>query len=394
MSKYQKETIIAHYGEDRTKYQGAVVPPIYQNTLFTFESWDKIDEAFDDPVNNCIYSRGKNPSVALLEEKLAKLTGGEKAKLFSSGMGAISSTIMHCIKQGSHIIAVRNVYGPANNFINSYLKEKCGIEVTFVLGNTVQEFEDAIKENTALIYLESPSTAIFSMQNLEEIAKIAKKRNIYTAIDNTWATPIFQSPLDFGIDFEIHSCSKYIGGHSDVIAGVVIGKEKDIDEIFLKEHAFYGSKLSPFESWLLTRSLRTLPMRMHYHQLNALEVAKYLESHPKVSKVMYPGLESFEQYELGKKQMSGYSGLMGFELASENLENIKSFVNKLELFQIGVSWGGHESLVYAPAISYLKELPEDQFKGMGITLGSMRISVGLENYNDLILDLENALKEL
>lgn len=388
------ETMLLHYGEDKKDYKGAVVPPIYQNSLFTFEDWDSIDKAFDDPVNNCIYTRGKNPTVSIVEEKLSKLAGGEKAKLFTSGMAAISSAIMHFVKPNGHIITLKNIYGPANNFMGSYLKEKMNIEVTYISGKDINEFRENIRENTCLIYLESPSSVVFSLQDINEISKLAKEHNIKTIIDNTWATPIYQKPLKMGIDLEVHSCSKYIGGHSDIVAGVIIGSEKDIKDIFEKEHALYGGKIAPFEAWLIMRSLRTLPIRLDKHQENALQVAKFLESHPKVKKVYYPGIKSFEQYELGKKQMSGYTGLMAVDLDCKDIDKIKAFVNRLEYFYIGVSWGGFESLVYAPAISYLKEMTPDKFDAMGISLGSIRLSIGLENYNDLIRDLEKSLSIL
>ena len=385
------QTKLIHYKEGGN---GSVVPPIYQSSLFTFENWDSIDKAFDDPFNNSIYTRGNNPSVSLVEEKIAILCGGERAKLFSSGMGAISSAILHFVKHGEHIISIKNVYGPANNFINIYLKEKCNIETTFIDGKDIKDFENSIKDNTKLIYLESPSSAVFSLQDIKKVVALAKKNNIKTIIDNTWATPIFQRPLEMGIDLEIHSCSKYIGGHSDVVAGVVVGKEIDIRSIFDREHAFLGAKLSPFEAWLILRSLRTLKIRMLQHQENAIAVANFLNKHPKIKKVLYPGIESFEQYQLAKEQMSGFSGLMGFIIDSNNIDEIKNFFNSLKYFRIGVSWGGHESLIYAPAISYLKEMPKEQFDNMGISLGVMRISVGLEEVNDLIDDLKQALKHI
>ena len=385
------QTKLIHYKEGGN---GSVVPPIYQSSLFTFENWDSIDKAFDDPFNNSIYTRGNNPSVSLVEEKIAILCGGERAKLFSSGMGAISSAILHFVKHGEHIISIKNVYGPANNFMNVYLKEKCNIETTFIDGKDIKDFENSIKDNTKLIYLESPSSAVFSLQDIKKVVALAKKNNIKTIIDNTWATPIFQRPLEMGIDLEIHSCSKYIGGHSDVVAGVVVGKEIDIRSIFNREHAFLGAKLSPFEAWLILRSLRTLKIRMLQHQENAIAVANFLDEHPKIKKVLYPGIESFEQYQLAKEQMSGFSGLMGFIIDSNNIDEIKNFFNSLKYFRIGVSWGGHESLIYAPAISYLKEMPKEQFDNMGISLGVMRISVGLEEVNDLIDDLKQALKHI
>lgn len=392
--KNNLETILAHYGEEREKHNGAIVPPIYQNTLFAFESWDHIDEAFSDPINNNIYTRGNNPSVSIVEKKLAKIAGGEKARLFSSGMAAISSAIMSCVKANCHVITLKNIYGPAMNFLDNYLREKFNIDVTFVSGESIQEIENAIKENTTLIYLESPSSAIFSMQNLKTIAELAKKHNIKTIVDNTWATPMFQKPLELGIDLEVHSCSKYLGGHSDIIAGVIIGSAKDIDHIYQNEFLLFGAKMAPFEAWLLMRSLRTLPMRMEKHQNNALKVANFLENHPKIKSVNYPGLKSHPQFELGKEQMKGYSGLMSFVIDSEELKDIKNFVNALEHFSIGVSWGGHESLIHAPAISYLKEMTPEQFKSTGLSLGVMRVSIGLEYVDDLIEDLNQALTNI
>lgn len=393
MKKENIETILAHDGK-KAHSKGAVVPPIYQNSLFTMESWEDVDKTFDDRVNSYIYTRGNNPSVRIVEEKLAAICEGEKAKLFASGMGAITAAIMSCIQKGSHVIAIKNIYGPANNLLQSYIKPKFDIDITYISGVDTQEFEDAIQDNTSLIYLESPSSVILSLQDIEGIVKIAKPKGIKTVIDNTWASPIFQKPLKMGVDLEIHSCSKYIGGHSDVVAGVVIGSEENINALFVKEFELFGAKPAPFEAWLLLRSLRTLKIRMDQHQKSAIAVANFLENHPKIESINYPGLVSFDQYELGKKQMTGYSGLMSFRLKTNDLDKIKQFFNGLSLFQIGVSWGGHESLIYAPAISYLKELTKEQFEGMGISLGDMRISIGLENPEDLINDIDKQLELL
>jgi cystathionine beta-lyase len=389
-NEFNPSTMLAHYAEDRAAHTGAVVPPLFQNSLFTFESWEAIDDAFSDPANRCIYSRGNNPSVVMAEKKIARLAGGERAKLFGSGMAAISAAILHVLAPGDHVVAVKNIYGPTSNLL-AYLNGKMNIETTYVSGETVEGFEAAITGNTKLIYLESPSSLVFSLQDIEAVATLARERGIRTIIDNTWATPVFQKPLAMGVDLEVHSCSKYLGGHSDLIAGIVIGAEKDVLEIAKDEALLIGGKMAPFEAWLLVRSLRTLPIRMKAHQENAMAVARFLDGHSKVRNVWYPGLESFPRHGLGKKQMAGYSGLMGFELATDNLEQIRAFVNHLQLFSIGVSWGGHESLVFAPIISTMKELPEEQFKQLGISPGVMRISVGLEDHEDLVLDLDRAL---
>jgi cystathionine beta-lyase/cystathionine gamma-synthase len=384
------ETLLCH--DPDCKYEGAVVPPIFQNSLFTFPDWEAIDNAFDARQEHFIYSRGKNPTVDFAEKKLAEIAHADRAMLFASGMAAISAAILYCAKPNSHIITIKNVYGPTSNFMANYLKEKLNIETTYISGENVEEFRDHIRTNTSLIYLESPSSAVFSLQDLEAVALLAKENNIKTICDNTWATPLFQHPLDLGIDFEVHSVTKYLGGHSDLIAGAIMGKKQDMEALFEREYEWLGGKISPFEAWLLIRSLRTLPIRMQQHQKNAMKVAQFLEKHPQVELVRYPGLPSFPQYELGKKQMTGYSGLLSFQLKTNDINKVKAFYNALKMFHRGVSWGGFESLAYAPAISYLKELSPEQFAQMGISLGDIRISVGLENVEDLIADLKEALK--
>lgn len=385
------ETRLMHSGESRQHHHGAVVPPLFQNSLFTFEDWDAIDAAFDDRTNAYIYSRVGNPTVRLAETKIAELAGGERARLFASGMGAISAALLHCLRAGDHVVAVKNLYGPASNFLDVYLREKMNVSTTFVDGRRVSDFEDAITDQTALMYLESPSTAVFGLQDIEAVCALASARGIRTIIDNTWATPLFQRPLELGVDLEIHSCSKYFGGHSDLVGGVLIGRSDDLESISVREVELLGGSMAPFDAWLLTRSLRTLPLRIRQHEANALAVARFLESHPSVRTVRYPGLESHPQHELAQRQMSGTTGLLGFALDTDDLNAIKQFVNGLAIFQIGVSWGGHESLIYAPVISALKEFSPDRFAELGITAGDMRISVGLEHADDLIADLRQAL---
>jgi len=388
--KKSSETLLCH--DPERKYEGAVVPPIFQNSLFTFPNWEAIDDAFNTRQEHFIYSRGKNPTVDFAEKKLAEIAHADCAILFTSGMAAISAAVLYCVKPNSHIITVKNVYGPTSNFMAHYLKEKLNIETTFVSGENVEDFRVNIRENTSLIYLESPASTTFNLQDLEAVALLAKEKNIRTICDNTWATPLFQHPLNSGIDFEVHSVSKYLGGHSDLVAGVIMGKKQEMEALFSREYEWLGGKISPLEAWLLIRSLRTLPIRMQRHQENAMKVAQFLEKHPQIVIVRYPGLPSSPQYELGKKQMSGYSGLFSFQLKTNDIEKIKTFYNALKMFHKGVSWGGFESLVYAPAISYLKELSPEQFANMGISLGDIRISVGLENAEDLIEDLKQALE--
>ena len=391
---YKDETRLVHDDDEYFKHHGAIVPPIYQNSLFAFENWDDIDKAFDNISDSYVYSRLMNPTVEIAEKKIAQLCHGEKAKLCASGMAAISSAILHYVKAGDHIVTIKNVYGPANNFIGKYLHDKCGIDVTYIRGTEITQFEEAIRPNTTLFYLESPASMTYEQQDLVGVIDLAREKNIKTIIDNTWASPVFQKPLLMGIDMEVHSVSKYIGGHSDVVAGVIVGKTEDVNSIIVNEHALLGGKMSPFEGWLVLRSLRTLPIRMKQHQNTALTVAAFLHGHPRIRKVYYPGLPSNDQYELGKKQLLGYGGLMSIEIDIDDIEGAKLFVDTLELFKLGVSWGGHESLVYSPSISYIKELSPEKFEAMGIKIGLVRLSIGLESAEDLISDLERALLKL
>jgi len=392
------DTLMTHHGEDRTSLEGAVVPPVFQNSLFTFQDWDDIDAAFADRTQRPIYTRQINPTARIAEQKIAALATESRtdidAKLTASGMAAISAALFHVLSPGDHVVAVKNVYGPTNNLLNRYLREKMGIETTFVDGSQVSDFQQALTDQTKLIMLESPSSAVFTLQNIREVTALARSRGITTVMDNTWATPVFQKPMDMGVDLEVHSVTKYLGGHSDVLAGVIIGAKDRIQKIATDEGELLGGTIAPWNAWLITRSLRTLSMRLERHQKNGMAVASFLDQHPKVRQVRYPGLKSHPQHALANQQMNGFTGLMGFELNTQDLGAIKRFFNGMSLFQIGVSWGGHESLIYAPAISYLKELPPERFKDLGISLGDMRISVGLEDASDLIADLSEGFERM
>jgi len=390
----KSKTILCNDGNEYWDHKGAIVPPLYQNSLFAFKSWDEIDQAFTDIDKSFVYSRLHNPTSRFAEKKLAAIAGAEDAKLTGSGMGAISAAILHFVNHGDHIITIKNIYSPTNQFINNYLSKKCGITCTFVDGKNITEFENAINDKTRLIYLESPSSILMELQDIRGIVRLAKSKNIKTVIDNTWASPLFQKCIPMGVDIEVHSVSKYLCGHSDIVAGVILGSKKNLSEILTQEHALLGAKMAPFESWLLLRSLRTLPIRMQAVQESGLEGAKFLENHQNVKTVLHPGLKSCSQYELGKQQMTGYGSLMRFILKTNKVNQIKDFVNNLKLFHLGVSWGGHESLVYAPVISYAKELPPERFAEMGIIPGLIRISVGLEDVSDLINDLQQALVKI
>jgi cystathionine beta-lyase len=387
----KKETIAAHLGDNDYRHKGSVIPPIHMNSLFVFEDAEACSKAFEAPYQNYIYTRGMNPTVELLEKKIAALEKGEACRAFASGMAAISSAIMSCVKQGDHIITINTVYGPAKEFMTVYLK-RFGIECTMVDGRDYNDFIKAAKENTTLIYLESPSSYLMRLQDLNRISEFAKSKGIKTIIDNSWATPIFQNPLDFGIDLVVHSATKYISGHSDVVAGLVIGSSGHIAALSTNEHALFGGILSPFDAWLLTRGLRTLSVRMKHVQAVAAQIAVFLEEHPKVKYVLYPGLKSFPQYELALQQFQGMSGLLTF--CVENFGAAEKVINKLQLFGIGVSWGGFESLVMSPCIPMGKQNIAANINNTQYEEGMIRISIGLEDVEDLIADLDNALSEI
>lgn len=378
-----KEDICTHLGDDYEKFMGAIVPPIFQNSLFVQGT-----DGGEYGENPYIYTRVSNPTTDVAERKIAALEGGETAKCFASGMAAITAAVMSVIEKDCHIITIANVYGPTRTFFSTYLK-KFGISVTFVKGETVEEFEAALQPNTRLIYLESPSSFVFRMQDLAGVAALAKARGITTVIDNTWATPMYQNPLELGIDLVVHTASKYLGGHSDIVAGVVIGKSERMERIAKEERELFGGIMDPHQSWLLTRGLRTLPVRLKAHGESALKIAKFLENHDKVKRVYYPGLESHGQYDLGQRQITGYTGLLSF-VVDEDDEAILAFVKGLEMFQWGPSWGGFESLVVAPFLGKTDEELEEWCLPRGL----VRIHVGLEHVDTLMADLDAGLKKL
>lgn len=374
------EEICTHYSEDPSRFAGAVTPPIFQSSLFT-----ECEGNEGDREGRYAYTRVSNPTTEIVENKVAALEQGEAAKCFSSGMGAISAAMMHYLKKDSHVVAVASIYGPAHRFLAEYMK-RFGVEVTFVKGTDTEEIEGAIRENTDLIYLESPSTYLFLVQDLAKIAEIAKRHHAATVIDNTYCTPIFQKPLTFGIDMVVHSASKYLGGHSDIIGGVVIGRKEDIDQIAQSERELFGAVMSPFDSWLMLRGIRTLPVRMKQHMANAMEMAAYFQELPVVKEVIYPWGETHPQYELAKKQMTGASGLMSvvFDLPGEQ---IKRIVRELEFFHRGPSWGGFESLI-SPVGADLEQDNETMKKGL------VRLHIGLEGADLLKEDFERAVKNV
>ena len=378
-------TDILHHMGEHSLPMHAVAPPIFQNSIFCFESYEDFHEALMNESEHYIYSRGNNPTVNLCEEKIAALEHTERAKLVASGVAAISASIMAFMKQGDHAVCIRSSYGWAGYMFKTYLN-RFGIDVTFVEGTTIEEFEQAIRPNTRVIYLESPATFTFTLQPLRQVAELAKKHGIKTIIDNTWATPIYQNPADFGIDLVVHSASKYLGGNSDVVGGVICGSREDITHIFNTEFMPLGPVPDPFMAWLILRNMRTLHLRMPVHYRNAMGLSEFLESRDDVECVNYPLLPSFPQYELAKEQMKGGSGLFSFRLKTRDKEKIKAITNRVKFFKLAVSWGGYESLFEPTMLVYKdnEEVPDDR-------ISLIRVHAGLEDLDLLKNDLAQAL---
>ena len=379
-----KSDIVTHVGDEYAEFMGAIVPPIFQNSLFLKPTpYNGIPED-----NEFVYTRVNNPTIDIAERKIAALECAEAAACFSSGMGAISAAIMHFVKKDCHIIAPHTIYGPTRTFITKYLAEKFGVTHTFVHGSDLEEIKAAIRPETTLIYLESPSSLVLYMQDIEEIAKIAKEHGIGTAIDNTYATPLHQNPYTYGIDLVCHTASKYMGGHSDIVAGVVAGSKEMIEQIAHEERELLGSCMDPHQAWLLIRGLRTMPVRVKAHGESGLKVAKWLDQQPCVKQVFYPGLDSHPQKELVDKYLKGgLNGLIGF-VYDGTVEQAREFMYSLKMFQYGVSWGGFESLVAPGSVG----LTDEEAAAIGMPANVIRIHVGLEDVDTLIADLAQAFE--
>lgn len=375
-------TLLAH---DDPFPGGAVVPPIYQTSLFTFDNYADMADTFAGRSTRPIYSRGNNPTVMEFESRIAALEGAEAARGFSSGMAAISSTVLAFVGTGQRIVAIRNCYGDAYRLFERLLPH-LGIKVDYVDGSDPDAIAAALP-GAAMLYLESPTSMMFELQDLEVLTAMAKAQGIVTVIDNSWATPLFQKPILHGVDVVMHSASKYLGGHSDTVAGVVAGSVEHIRRINERTYPYLGAKLSPFEAWLLLRGLRTLPLRLPHHMKSALTIAERLKGHAQVERVNHPAFSNHP----GKKTLSGYSGLFSFEV-TEDID-VPAFVDALKLFRIGVSWGGHESLV-VPALASLQQTPDANSIGrFGVSPRTIRLNVGLESVEDLWADVSRAFGE-
>lgn len=369
--------------DDAEHVNDPVVGPIYQTSLFTFRDYAAMHQAFAGRSDGYVYSRVGNPTVHDFERRIAELEGAEAARGFASGMAAISATVLSLVKAGERILAVRNCYGDAYRFFERLLP-RLDIRVDYVDGADADAVEAALP-GAKVLYLESPTSMVFELQDIARLTRAARHAGAVTVIDNSWATPIFQKPLLHGADLVLHSASKYIGGHSDTVAGVVAGSRPLIAQINEIAHPFLGAKLSPLEAFLLTRGLRTLPLRLKRHMNSALLIAERLRNHPRVVKVHYPAYSNHP----GRASLMGFSGLFTFEV--DEAIDIKHFADALRYFRLGVSWGGHESLVVPVAASLAQTPGVNSFARFGVSPRAIRLHVGLEDPEKLWADLENAL---
>ncbi len=370
-------TICTHIGEIKDQqFQGAI-SPIYLSTSYAFE---------DVPVKR--YPRYFNtPNQEALSKKLAMLEHGEASLIFGSGMAAISTSLFAFLQKGDHIILQRTLYGGTSNLVTEEF-HKYGIEYSFVDASTTESFSEKIKSNTKIIFIETPSNPLLTITDIPAIVAIAKKHNIITMIDNTFASPVNQNPILLGIDIVLHSATKYLGGHSDILAGAVIGTQEHIDRIFDLAKNFGGS-LSDFTVWMLERSIKTLGLRVREQNKNALQLAQWLEQHKDIATVYYPGLESHKDHELAKKQMKGFGGMLSFELKSGLDSSV--FQKSLQLIKSSMSLAGVESTILSPAVTSHALLTPEARDQQGIKDNLLRLSTGIEEVEDLMTDINQAI---
>lgn len=384
-------TKAVHGGVIRNEF-GSLGVPIYQTSTFIFENAEQGGKRFALEEEGYIYSRLGNPTTATLERKLALLEGAEAAVATSSGMGAITSAIWPFLKEGDHIIAGQTLYGCTYAYLSHGIS-KFGVEVDFVDMSNPENVRKAMKENTRLVYLETPVNPTMLLSDIEAISKIAhENENTMVVVDNTFATPYIQRPLSLGADIVVHSATKYLNGHGDIIAGIVAGSAElmaQVRLVGLKDMT--GSVMSPNDAFLLMRGMKTLGVRMDRHVDNAMKVAEFLENHPKVEVVHYPGLKSFPQYELAQKQMAKPGGMLSFEVAG-GVEAGRKIMNSVELCSLAVSLGDTETLIEHPASMTHSTYSEEELAEAGIPQGLVRLSIGLEDVEDIIEDLRQALE--
>ncbi len=378
-----------HIGEKPNFKEGAtgdVIVPLHLSTTFARKD-------VEVPTAGYEYSRSLNPTRKALESKLAAIENAKYGLAFSSGLGAETTVLLSLLKSGDHVVTTDDLYGGTQRLFRQVFTANYGIDFSFVDSANPARVEDAIREETKIIWIETPTNPMLKLTDIERIALIAKEHNLILVVDNTFMSPYFQNPLELGADIVLHSTSKYINGHSDSIGGAVMVSREDLYERLQFMQNSAGAMMSPFDSYLVLRGIKTLSLRMRQHETNAIEVANFLSKHPKVKNVIFPGLASHPQHELAKDQMKGFGGMMAIELEGE-LEDAKLFLSKLKYFALAESLGGVESLIELPALMTHGSVPVEDRKKLGITDTLIRVSVGIEDTEDLIEDLAQALESV
>lgn len=382
--------ILTHLGEDRELYFNAIAPPVIQTSNFAFPNLQAFRESFADELGHHVYSRGNNPTVEILRRKLAALEKTEDALVFASGAAAVASAVIGNVKAGDHIICQESPYSWTTALLRKFLS-RYGVSHTFVDGTDIRNIEAARRPETKVLYLESPNTMTFECQDLAACAAFAKAHGIVTMIDNSYTSPLYQNPADYGIDIVIHSGTKYLNGHSDVVVGVLCASKAMVQKIFESELMTLGGILSPHDAALVLRGLRTLPLRVQRSNESAHYIIDKLDKHPKVAQLWYPFHHSFPQLELAKKQMRGCGGLFSVQFKTDSMEKMEAFVHRLERFLMAVSWGGHESLLI-PTIGFYNIPGRSTQPALPWTF--CRFYIGLEDPQWLWEDLERAMEVL
>ncbi len=381
--------IINHLGEENENYFNAIAPPIIQTSNFSFPTVEKMREAFADEMGGYLYSRGLNPTVDILRKKLAALDGAEDALVFNSGAASIFAGILSNVKSGDHILSVHHPYSWALHMFDKILP-RFGVTVTYADGTDTASFLSHVKSNTTFIYLESPNSWWLDIQDLKAIGAFARERGIITMIDNSYCTPLYQRPIEMGIDLAMQTATKYIGGHSDTLGGVLSGSAAMIRKIFESEYLCVGSGIQPFNAWLLLRGLRTLPARIDRITSSTQKVLEYIKTNNHIEAFIFPLDPSYPQFDLASSQMKGACGLITFYMKAQKIEQIETFCNSLKAFRMAVSWGGHESLI----IPKCSGMPVNEFNPENPTHQMLRLYVGLEDPNFLIQDLQQAFARI
>ncbi len=379
-----------HAGEPRRKYADSITTPIIQTSTFTFQNSKHIEDYTRKGKEHFEYGRYGNPTAKIAEKRLADLESAEDCVVFTSGMSAITTTILTLVQSGDHIVITDDSYKKTLEFCRSYLKQ-FGVECTIVPFGNYENLEGAIRKNTRFIFSESPTNPYLNIFDLIKIKKIADKHNVLTLIDSTFATPVNQRPIEFGMDLVLQSCTKYLAGHNDILAGAVLGRAELVDKI-RNLHKSMGGLIDPHCCYLLLRGLKTFPLRVKRQNETALQVAEFLESHPRVKKVYYPFLKNHPHYDVAKEQMSGGGGVVTFDIKG-TINDAKRLLDRLKLCYIGPSLGGVETLITHPAlVSYYDYTRKERYQ-LGITDTLFRLAVGIEDADDIIYDLQQGLKK-